>query len=283
MSMRRLPPLQALLAFDAAARLGSFTRAAQELALTQSAISHQILQLEEWTGQPWLIVAQGGGGAESAWERQKREQKEVRAEIEAGDVTYEQAVAHPTWAMGMMNSLNSATMVNKGLELIEATLLFGISPDIIDVVVHPQSIVHSMVTFADGATIAQASPPSMKLPISHALNWPHRVPGAQPSLDFAQAHDWRFEPLDDAAFPAVDLARRAAAEGTGVIYNAANEEAAAAFLSRRIHFPEIVDVVGKVLDSASEFAGVVSTLDEILAVEGEARRRANARIDRLAD
>ena len=109
------------------------------------------------------------------------------------------------------------------------------------------------------------------------------MPGAQPSLDFAQAHEWRFEPLDDAAFPAVDLARRAAAEGTGVIYNAANEEAAAAFLSGRIHFPEIVDVVGKVIDSASEFAGVVSSLDEILAVEGEARRRANALIDSLAD
>ena len=123
----------------------------------------------------------------------------------------------------------------------------------------------------------------MKLPISLALNWPHRVPGAQPALDFVQAHDWRFEPLDDAAFPAVNLARRAAAEGTGVIYNAANEEAAAAFLSGRIHFPEIVDVVGRILDSASEFAGVVSSLDEILAVEGEARRRANALIDSLAD
>ena len=199
------------------------------------------------------------------------------------DVAPQQAAQHPTWSMGQMNTLNSATLINKGLELIEATLLFDIEPERIDVTVHPQSVIHSMATFKDGCTIAQASPPSMKLPISLALNWPQRVPGAQPALDFSQAHTWHFEPLDDVSFPAVSLAREAAAQGTGVIYNAANEEAAAAFLSGRIHFPEIVDVVGEILGESSQFAGVVSTLDEILAVEGEARRRANARIDRLAD
>ncbi|MDK4207851.1 1-deoxy-D-xylulose-5-phosphate reductoisomerase [Corynebacterium accolens] len=199
------------------------------------------------------------------------------------EVTPQQAAQHPTWSMGQMNTLNSATLINKGLELIEATLLFDIEPERIDVTVHPQSVIHSMATFKDGCTIAQASPPSMKLPISLALNWPQRVPGAQPALDFSQAHTWNFEPLDDVSFPAVSLAREAAAQGTGVIYNAANEEAAAAFLSGRIHFPEIVDVVGEILGESSQFAGVVSTLDEILAVEGEARRRANARIDRLAD
>ncbi|MER0100601.1 1-deoxy-D-xylulose-5-phosphate reductoisomerase [Corynebacterium sp. KPL2734] len=199
------------------------------------------------------------------------------------DVTPQQAAQHPTWSMGQMNTLNSATLINKGLELIEATLLFDLEPERIEVTVHPQSVIHSMATFKDGCTIAQASPPSMKLPISLALNWPQRVPGAQPALDFSQAHTWHFEPLDDAAFPAVSLAREAAAKGTGVIYNAANEEAAAAFLVGRIHFPEIVDVVGEILGESSQFAGVVSTLDEILAVEGEARRRANARIDRLAD
>lgn len=199
------------------------------------------------------------------------------------DVTPQQAAQHPTWSMGQMNTLNSATLINKGLELIEAALLFDIEPDRIEVTVHPQSVIHSMATFRDGCTIAQASPPSMKLPISLALNWPQRVPGAQSALDFSQAHRWDFEPLDDIAFPAVSLAREAAAQGTGVIYNAANEEAAAAFLSGRIHFPEIVDVVGEILGESCQFAGVVSTLDEILAVEGEARRRANARIDRLAD
>ncbi|MDO5670935.1 MAG: 1-deoxy-D-xylulose-5-phosphate reductoisomerase [Corynebacterium sp.] len=198
------------------------------------------------------------------------------------DVTPEQAAAHPTWSMGQMNTLNSATLVNKGLELIEATLLFDIPAERIDVTVHPQSIIHSMVTFRDGATIAQASPPSMKLPISLALDWPHRVPRAQPALDFSQAHDWRFEPLDDAAFPAVALAREVATRrGTfPAVYNAANEEAAAAFLAGRIRFPQIVDTVAEVLDKADEFAGVPSSVDDILAVEVEARRRANAIVDK---
>lgn len=197
------------------------------------------------------------------------------------DVTPEQAAAHPTWSMGQMNTLNSATMVNKGLELIEATLLFGISPDIIDVAVHPQSIVHSMVTFVDGATIAQASPPSMKMPIAHALAWPGRVADAQPALDFGQAMDWRFEPLDEGAFPAVKLAREvAAARGTyPAVYNAANEEAAVAFLAGRIKFPQIVDIVGEVLESASDFAVVPSSFDEIVAVETQARQRAQSLID----
>ena len=197
------------------------------------------------------------------------------------DVTPAQAAAHPTWSMGQMNTLNSATMVNKGLELIEATLLFGISSDIVDVVVHPQSIVHSMVTFVDGATIAQASPPSMKMPIAHALAWPGRIDGAQPALDFRDAMDWRFEPLDEAAFPAVRLAREvAAARGTyPAVYNAANEEAAAAFLAGRIRFPQIVDIVGEVLDSASEFAVVPSSFDEIVDVETQARERAHSLID----
>jgi len=218
------------------------------------------------------LVLTASGGPFRGWDRERM-----------WDVTPQQAAAHPTWSMGQMNTLNSATLINKGLELIEATLLFDIEPERIDVTVHPQSVIHSMATFKDGCTIAQASPPSMKLPISLALNWPQRVPGAQPALDFSQAHTWHFEPLDDVSFPAVSLAREAAAQGTGVIYNAANEEAAAAFLSGRIHFPEIVDVVGEILGESSQFAGVVSTLDEILAVEGEARRRANARIDRLAD
>lgn len=204
------------------------------------------------------------------------------------DVTPAQAAQHPTWSMGQMNTLNSATLVNKGLELIEACLLFGVEPQRIDVTVHPQSIIHSMVTFFDGATVAQASPPSMKLPISHALAWPGRVTGAQPALDFSQAASWTFEPLDDAAFPAVRLAREAAAAGQGypAAYNAANEEAAAAFLAGRIRFPQIVDVVAGVLDSAADFAGYTggraASFDEVVAVEDEARRRAGAGVEKLA-
>ena len=128
-------------------------------------------------------------------------------------VTPEQAGAHPTWSMGPMNTLNSATLVNKGLELIETHLLFGIDYDRIEVVVHPQSIVHSMVTFTDGSTLAQASPPDMKLPIALALGWPDRVPGRGAACDFRTASTWKFEPLDEEVFPAVDLARRGRAAG----------------------------------------------------------------------
>lgn len=219
------------------------------------------------------LVLTASGGPFRGWSRE-----------DMWDVSPEQAAAHPTWSMGQMNTLNSATMVNKGLELIEATLLFDIPADRIDVTVHPQSIIHSMVTFLDGGTIAQASPPSMKLPIALALDWPHRVPGAQPALDFTRAHDWRFEPLDDAAFPAVQLARDVAMRrGTHpAVYNAANEEAAAAFLQGRIRFPQIVDTVAEVLSGADQFAGVPSSVDDILAVEREARTRANAVVDKLS-
>ncbi|ALP50473.1 1-deoxy-D-xylulose-5-phosphate reductoisomerase [Corynebacterium glutamicum] len=219
------------------------------------------------------IVLTASGGPFRGWTREKM-----------WEVTPEQAAAHPTWAMGQMNTLNSATLINKGLELIEATLLFETDADLIDVTVHPQSIIHSMITFTDGATIAQASPPSMKLPIALALDWPHRVSKAQPALDFTAAHTWTFEPVDDAAFPAVQLARHVAKQkGTyPAVYNAANEEAAEAFLRGRIKFPQIVDVVDEVLQGASQFAGVASHVDDILATESEARARANALINRLA-
>ena len=219
------------------------------------------------------IVLTASGGPFRGWTREQM-----------WEVTPAQAAAHPTWAMGQMNTLNSATLINKGLELIEATLLFDTDADLIDVTVHPQSIIHSMITFKDGATIAQASPPSMKLPIALALDWPHRVPGAQPALDFSQAHTWTFEPVDSRAFPAVRLARDVAKQkGTfPAVYNAVNEEAAAAFLGGRIKFPQIVDVVDEVLQGASQFAGVASHVDDILACEFEARVRANALIDRLA-
>ena len=192
-------------------------------------------------------------------------------------VTPEQAAAHPTWSMGQMNTLNSATLVNKGLELIEASLLFSIPAERIDVTVHKQSIIHSMVTFVDGATIAQASPPSMKLPISLALDWPNRVPEAQPALDFTQSFSWDFEPVDDATFPAVQCARDVVTRGGTwpAIYNAANEEAAAAFLSGWIAFPQIMDVVEEVLEHADGFAGVPSTVEDVLASEAAARAKAH--------
>jgi 1-deoxy-D-xylulose-5-phosphate reductoisomerase len=171
-----------------------------------------------------------------------------RAELES--VTPEQALAHPTWAMGPLITTNSATLVNKGLELIEAQLLFGVGYDRIDVVVHPQSMVHSMVEFVDGATLAQASPPDMRLPIALALAWPDRIPGAAPGLDWSQAQSWTFEPVDNEAFPAIELARAAGVAGgcAPAVYNAANEESVAAFHSGACGFLGIVDTVGLVLE-----------------------------------
>ncbi|OBA90075.1 MULTISPECIES: 1-deoxy-D-xylulose-5-phosphate reductoisomerase [Mycolicibacterium] len=192
------------------------------------------------------------------------------------DVTPEQAGAHPTWSMGPMNTLNSASLVNKGLELIETHLLFGIDYDRIDVVVHPQSIVHSMVTFTDGSTLAQASPPDMKLPIALALGWPARVPGAALACDWTTASTWEFEPLDDDVFPAVRLAREAGTRGgcLTAVYNAANEEAAAAFLDGRIRFPAIVRTVADVLGAADQWAAEPSTVDDVLDAQHWARDRA---------
>ena len=212
------------------------------------------------------LVLTASGGPFRGWKRE-----------EMWTVTPEQAAAHPTWSMGQMNTLNSATLVNKGLELIEASLLFSIPAERIDVTVHKQSIIHSMVTFVDGATIAQASPPSMKLPISLALDWPNRVPEAQPALDFTQSFSWDFEPVDDATFPAVQCARDVVTRGGTwpAVYNAANEEAAAEFLSRRIAFPQIMDVVEEVLEHADGFAGVPSTVEDVLASEAAARAKAH--------
>ncbi|WP_431232762.1 1-deoxy-D-xylulose-5-phosphate reductoisomerase [Mycolicibacterium psychrotolerans] len=191
-------------------------------------------------------------------------------------VTPEQAGAHPTWNMGPMNTLNSASLVNKGLELIETHLLFGVPYERIEVVVHPQSIVHSMVTFADGSTIAQASPPDMKLPISLALGWPDRVPAAAAACDFTTASTWEFEPLDASVFPAVDLAREAGQAGgcLTAVYNAANEEAAEAFLAGKIRFPAIVRTIADVLHAADQWAAEPATVEEVLDAQRWARQRA---------
>ena len=199
-------------------------------------------------------------------------------------VTPEQAGAHPTWSMGPMNTLNSASLVNKGLELIETHLLFGVPYERIDVVVHPQSIVHSMVTFTDGSTIAQASPPDMRLPIALALGWPARVPGAAPACDFSTASTWEFEPLDVAVFPAVQLARHAGQTGgcMTAVYNAANEGSAEAFLAGRISFPEIVATIAEVLGAADQWATQPATVDEVLDAQRWAKERAARAIETIA-
>ncbi len=193
-------------------------------------------------------------------------------------VTPEQALAHPTWVMGKVVTTNSATLVNKGLELIEAHLLFDIPFDRIDVTVHPQSIVHSMVEFIDGSVLAQCSPPNMKLPIALGMSWPERVPSVAPACDFSKASTWTFEPLDERVFSAVRLARQVGTAGSTypAVYNAANEQAVEAFHSGRIGFNQIVELVERVVD-AHEPAAELS-LDSVLTAEKWARDRADAQI-----
>jgi 1-deoxy-D-xylulose-5-phosphate reductoisomerase len=199
-----------------------------------------------------------------------------RSRDELVDVTPEQALAHPTWNMGPVITVNSATLVNKGLELIEAHLLFGIGFDAIEVVVHRQSVIHSMVEFADGSTIAQASPPDMRIPIALALAWPERVPDAAPAVDWTTPQTWTFEPLDESAFPAVSLAREVGiAGGTApAVYNAANEVCVEAFLSGRLRFGRIIDTVAQVVSERSDSGGDTVTLADVLAADGWARDRA---------
>jgi 1-deoxy-D-xylulose-5-phosphate reductoisomerase len=204
-----------------------------------------------------------------------------RRAADLATVTPAQALAHPTWRMGPVVTINSATLVNKGLELIEAHLLFDLPLTAIDVVVHPQSVVHSMVEFTDGSTLAQCSPPDMRLPIAMALAWPQRVPDAVPACDWSTAQTWTFEPLDDAAFPAVRLARQVGTAGgvAPAIYNAANEEAVAAFLGGDLAFTGIVDTVSRVLDeSAEEGTGNLVQLSDVLRAETLARVRARTLI-----
>lgn len=201
-----------------------------------------------------------------------------RLRSDLGEITVAQALNHPTWNMGPVVTVNSATLVNKGLEIIEAHFLFGIPYAAIEAVIHPQSIVHSMVEFVDGSLIAQASPPDMTLPISLALNWPDRVAAAIPPLDWSTRHTWEFEPIDSQRFPAVDLARRCGEVGGGApaAFNAANEEAVEAFIRERISFTDIVEIVDEVLiQIGGDVSAELRDVDDVSAVEENARAVAN--------
>ena len=211
------------------------------------------------------LVLTASGGPFRGWSRER-----LRT------ATPEEALAHPTWRMGPVITTNSATLVNKGLEVIEAHLLFGVDIDRIEVVIHPQSVVHSMVEFADGSIVAQCSPPDMRLPIALALGWPDRVPGTITGCDFTSAATWQFLPLDDEAFPAVELARRCGRAGRTypAVYNAANEVCVEAFLARRISFEEIVSTVAQVVHRHLPPDGQLS-LEDVLSADVWARRRAH--------
>ena len=197
------------------------------------------------------------------------------------EVTVEEALAHPTWNMGPVVTINSATLVNKGLEIIEAHYLFDIPYSKIEAVIHPQSIIHSMVEFHDGSVIAQASPPSMKLPIALALSWPDRTVGVIPPIDWNTSHTWSFNPIDNAKFPAIELARRCGEIGGAMpaIFNAANEEAVAAFLKGQIKFTEIIEIVDAVLQQlAGDAPATLSDIADVSAIEDDARASANKKI-----
>ena len=200
------------------------------------------------------------------------------------DVTPQQALAHPTWDMGRVVTTNSATLVNKGLEVIEAHLLFDVPFEDIDVVVHPQSVVHSMVEFHDGSTILQASPPTMHIPIGLGLSWPERLTDVAPACDWGQAATWEFVPLDDEAFPAVRLAEQVGREGGTypAVYNAANEVCVDAFHEGRLPFTGIVDTVAVVVDehagNATSASSVDLDVDQVLAADAWAREAAASRI-----
>lgn len=198
-----------------------------------------------------------------------------RSREDLAEVTPAEALAHPTWDMGRMVTTNSATLVNKGLEVIEAHLLFDIAYDDIDVVVHPQSIVHSMVEFVDGSTIAQASPPDMRLPISLGLDWPNRVGGVGRPLDWGTASSWTFEPLDENAFPSVALAKTVGRAGATfpAVYNAANEQAVDAFHEGRLPFLGIVDTIARVVDAHEPPEQL--TVETLAAAELWAREKAD--------
>ncbi|MEU4193707.1 1-deoxy-D-xylulose-5-phosphate reductoisomerase [Kribbella sp. NPDC026611] len=199
-----------------------------------------------------------------------------RTRAEMTDVTPEQAMNHPTWDMGPVITINSANLVNKGLEVIEAHLLYGLPMSRIEVVVHPQSIVHSMVEFVDGSTVAQASPPDMVLPIALALGWPDRIPDAAAACDWTQASSWVFEPLDNEAFPAVQLAREAGERGgtAPAVFNAANEVCVQAFRDGRLPFLAIVDTVAQVLTEHDVPSYEELSVDDVLAADEWARTRA---------
>jgi 1-deoxy-D-xylulose 5-phosphate reductoisomerase len=199
-----------------------------------------------------------------------------RGKAALADVTPKEALAHPTWDMGPVITVNSATLVNKGLEVIEAHLLYGVPFDRIEVVVHPQSAVHSMVEFTDGSTLAQCGPPDMRLPIALGIGWPERVPDAGPVFDWSRAMSWDFFPLDEEAFPSVPLAFRVGSAGgtAPAVYNAANEECVEAFLSGRLPFPGIVDTVAAVVEEHGTPRAAALTLDDVLDAENWARERA---------
>ena len=208
-----------------------------------------------------------------------------RDRTDLSDVTVADALNHPTWSMGEVVTINSATLLNKGLEIIEAHYLFDLYYEMIEAVIHQQSVVHSLVEFNDGSTIAQASPPNMKGPIAYALAYPERINKACAPIDWSKSHTWNFSPIDNEKYPAIELAKRCGELGGGLpaIYNAANEVAVAAFLAQRIKFTAIIELVEQVVQSfGSNTPTTIRDISDVSAIEQSARVKAEELIKEIA-
>ena len=208
-----------------------------------------------------------------------------RDRTDLSDVTVADALNHPTWSMGEVVTINSATLLNKGLEIIEAHYLFNLAYEMIEAVIHPQSVVHSLVEFNDGSTIAQASPPNMKGPIAYALAYPERINKACAPIDWSKSHTWNFSPIDNEKYPAIELAKRCGELGGGLpaVYNAANEVAVAAFLAQRIKFTAIIELVEQVVQSfGSNTPTTIRDISDVSAIEQSARMKAEELIKEIA-
>jgi 1-deoxy-D-xylulose-5-phosphate reductoisomerase len=208
-----------------------------------------------------------------------------RERSDLSDVTVADALNHPTWSMGEVVTINSATLLNKGLEIIEAHYLFDLPYEDIEAVIHPQSVVHSLVEYIDGSTIAQASPPNMKGPIAYALSYPDRISKATAAIDWSKSHTWQFLPIDNEKYPAIELAKRCGQLGSGLpaVYNAANEVAVAAFLAGQIKFTAIIDIVEAVVQSfGSNTPTTIRDISDVSGIEKSARIKADELIKELA-
>jgi 1-deoxy-D-xylulose-5-phosphate reductoisomerase len=208
-----------------------------------------------------------------------------RDRSDLSDVNVADALNHPTWSMGEVVTINSATLLNKGLEIIEAHYLFDLAYEMIEAVIHPQSVVHSLVEFNDGSTIAQASPPNMKGPIAYALAYPERINKACAPIDWSKSHTWNFSPIDNEKYPAIELAKRCGELGGGLpaVYNAANEVAVAAFLAQRIKFTAIIELVEQVVQSfGSNTPTTIRDISDVSVIEQSARMKAEELIKEIA-
>ena len=244
---------------------------------------NQILPVDSEHSAIWQCL-QGNGSSDISQLILTASGGPFRDRGDLSSVTLDEALAHPTWAMGPVVTINSATLMNKGLEIIEAHYLFNLPYSQIDAVIHPQSVVHSMVEYKDGSTIAQASPPNMKGPIALAINFPHRTVDATKPIDWTKAATWNFAPIDSTKFPAVALARHCGAVGGALpaIFNASNEVVVDAFMKGAVKFVEIIPTVEAIVASFEKGSlPTLRDLTDVSAIEEDARKATVAHLAKV--